>query len=58
MKDLSHLSYFIGLEVSSNSTGYYLFQAKYDFDLLSRASSTNTKVVSTPLEILMLVLLH
>uniref|UniRef100_A0A2N9FBP6 Integrase catalytic domain-containing protein n=1 Tax=Fagus sylvatica TaxID=28930 RepID=A0A2N9FBP6_FAGSY len=39
-----------GLEVSSDSTGYYLSQAKYASDLLSRAGLTDTKVVSTPLE--------
>uniref|UniRef100_A0A2N9FZB6 Integrase catalytic domain-containing protein n=1 Tax=Fagus sylvatica TaxID=28930 RepID=A0A2N9FZB6_FAGSY len=50
MKDLGHLSYFLGLEVSSDSTGYYLSQAKYASDLLSRAGLTDTKVVSTPLE--------
>uniref|UniRef100_A0A2N9HVC5 CCHC-type domain-containing protein n=1 Tax=Fagus sylvatica TaxID=28930 RepID=A0A2N9HVC5_FAGSY len=50
MKDLGHLSYFLGLEVSSDSTGYYISQAKYASDLLSRASLTDTKVVSTPLE--------
>ena len=50
MKGLGHLSYFLGLEVSSDSTGYYLFQAKYAFDLLSRAGLTDTKVVSTSLE--------
>ncbi len=50
MKDLGHLGYFLGLEVSSDSTGYYLSQAKYASDLLSHAGLTNTKVVSTPLE--------
>jgi hypothetical protein len=50
MKDLGHLSYFLGLEVSSDSIGYYLFQAKYVSDLLSRAGLTDTKVVFTPLE--------
>ena len=50
MKGLGHLSYFLGLEVSSDSTGYYLFQAKYAFDLLSHAGLTDTKVVSTSLE--------
>jgi hypothetical protein len=50
MKDLGHLSYFLGLKVFSDSTGYYLFQAKYAFDLLSRAGLTDIKVVSTPLE--------
>uniref|UniRef100_A0A2N9GT15 Uncharacterized protein n=1 Tax=Fagus sylvatica TaxID=28930 RepID=A0A2N9GT15_FAGSY len=44
MKDLGHLSYFLGLEVSSDSTGYYLSQAKYASDLLSRAGLTDTKV--------------
>ena len=50
MKDFGHLSYFLDLEVSSDSSGYYLSQAKYASDLLSRASLTDTKVVSTPLE--------
>ena len=50
MKDLGHLSYFLGLKVFSDSTNYYLSQAKYAFDLLSRAGLTNTKIVSTPLE--------
>ena len=50
MKDLGHLSYFLGLEVSSDSISYYLFQAKYASDLLSCAGLTDTKVVSTPLE--------
>ena len=50
MKDLTYLSYFLGLEVSSDSTGYYLSQAKYASNLLSRATLTDTKAVSTPLE--------
>ena len=50
MKDLGHLSYFLGLEVSFDSTGYYLSQAKYASDLLSRAGLTDTKIVSIPLE--------
>jgi hypothetical protein len=29
MKDLGPLSYFLGLEISSSSDGYYLTQAKY-----------------------------
>jgi hypothetical protein len=44
MKDLGHLSYFLGLEVSSDSIGYYLSQAKYASDLLSRAGLTDTKL--------------
>jgi hypothetical protein len=42
MKDLGTLSYFIGLEVTSSNDGYYLSQAKYTFDLLSRASLTDS----------------
>ena len=50
MKDLGTLSYFLGLEVTSSSKGYYLSQAKYTSDLLSKAGITNNKTVSTPLE--------
>jgi hypothetical protein len=51
MKDLGTLSYFLGLEVTSSSNGYYLSQAKYASDLLSKAGLTDTKTVSTPLEL-------
>ena len=50
MKDLGHLSYFLVFEVFSDSTGYYLSQAKYASDLLSCAGLTDIKVVSTHLE--------
>ena len=50
MKDLGTFSYFLGLEVTSSSNGYYLSQAKYASDLLSKASITDNKTVSTPLE--------
>ena len=50
MKDLSPLNYFLGLEVSSSADGYYLTQAKYTFDLISRASITDSKIVDTPIE--------
>src|SRR5581483_12490544 len=50
MKDLGKLHYFLGLEVLSDSSGTYLCQAKYTFDLLSRAGITDHKVVFTPLE--------
>jgi hypothetical protein len=50
MKDIGQLSYFLGLEVSSDSTSYYLSQAKYAFDLLSHAGLTDIKVVSIPLK--------
>ena len=50
MKDLGTLSYFLGLEVTSSSDGYYLSQAKYASDLLSKVGITDNKTVSTPLE--------
>ena len=50
MKDLGILNYFLGLEVTSSSDGYYLSQAKYASDLLSKAGITNNKTSSTPLE--------
>ena len=50
MKDLGTLSYFLGFEVTSSSNGYYLSQAKYASDLLSKAGIIDNKIVSTPLE--------
>ena len=50
MKDLGTFSYFLGLEVTSSSDEYYLFQAKYASDLLSKAGITDNKTISTPLE--------
>uniref|UniRef100_A0A2N9HLJ3 Integrase catalytic domain-containing protein n=1 Tax=Fagus sylvatica TaxID=28930 RepID=A0A2N9HLJ3_FAGSY len=50
MKDLGPLSYFLGLEVSSSSDGYYLTQAKYTSDLIFRAGIMDSKIVDTPIE--------
>jgi hypothetical protein len=50
MKDLGPLSYFLSLEVSSSFDGYYLTQAKYTSDLISRAGITDSNVVDTPIE--------
>ena len=50
MKDLRHLSYFLGLEITSSNDGFYLTQAKYTSDLLSQAGLTNHKIVDTPIE--------
>ena len=50
MKDLGPLNYFLGLEVFSFADGYYLTQAKYTSDLISRANITNSKIVDTPIE--------
>ena len=35
MKDLGHLSYFLGLEITHSTNGLYITQAKYASDLLS-----------------------
>ena len=50
MKDLDPLNYFLSLEVSSSADCYYLTQAKYTSDLISRASITDSKIVDTPIE--------
>ena len=50
MKYLGTVNYFLGLEVTLSSDGYYFFQAKYASDLLSNAGITHNKTVSTPLE--------
>uniref|UniRef100_A0A2N9H5I8 Reverse transcriptase Ty1/copia-type domain-containing protein n=1 Tax=Fagus sylvatica TaxID=28930 RepID=A0A2N9H5I8_FAGSY len=51
MKDLGTISYFLGLEVTFSSNGYYLSQAKYASDLLSKVSLTDSKTIFTPLEL-------
>jgi hypothetical protein len=51
MKDLGHLSYFLGLEITSSNDGFYLTQDKYTSDLLSRAGLTDHKIVDTPIEL-------
>jgi hypothetical protein len=51
MKNLGHLSYFLGLEIISSDDGFYLTQAKYTFDLLSRAGLTDHKIIDTPIEL-------
>ena len=50
VKDLGNLSYFLGLEVTSSYDGYYLSQAKYASNLLSKVGITDNKTVSTSLE--------
>jgi len=50
MKDLGSLNYFLGLEVTSISKGYFLSQAKYASDLLCRVGLMDNKIASTPPE--------
>uniref|UniRef100_A0A7N2MIJ2 Retrovirus-related Pol polyprotein from transposon TNT 1-94 n=1 Tax=Quercus lobata TaxID=97700 RepID=A0A7N2MIJ2_QUELO len=51
MKDLGHLSYFLGLEITHSIDGLYITQAKYASDLLSQAGLTDSKTVDTPVEL-------
>ena len=51
MKDLGHLSYFLGLEITHSTDGLYITQAKYASELLSQAGLTDSKIVDTPVEI-------
>ena len=51
MKDLRHLSYFLGLEITYSTDGLYITQAKYASELLSRAELTNSKTVDTLVEL-------
>ena len=51
MKDLGHLSYFLGLKITSSDDGFYLTQAKYTSALLSRVGLTYHKIVDTPIEL-------
>ncbi|XP_051118536.1 uncharacterized mitochondrial protein AtMg00810-like [Andrographis paniculata] len=50
MKSLGPLQYFLGLEISDTSDGYYLSQAKHVSDLLSSAGLTDSKTAPTPLD--------
>ena len=51
MKDLGHLSYFLGLEITHSTDGFYIIQAKYAFELLSRAGLTDSKTVDTSVKL-------
>ena len=51
MKDLGHLSYFLGLEITHSTDGLYIIQVKYASELLSRVGLTDSKTVDTPIEL-------
>jgi hypothetical protein len=50
MMDLRQLNYFLGLEVTLGSDGYYLSQEKYVSNLLSKSGLTDSKTCTSPLE--------
>ncbi|XP_071728750.1 uncharacterized mitochondrial protein AtMg00810-like [Rutidosis leptorrhynchoides] len=49
IKDLGHLSYFLGLEVIYIKSGLFLSQTKYTHDILVRAGLVYSKPAATPL---------
>ena len=51
MKDLGHLSYFLGLEITHSTDGLYITQPKYASELLSRAGLTDNKTIDTLVEL-------
>ena len=51
MKDLGHLSYFLGLEITHSIDELYITQAKYASELLSRAGLIDSKIVDTLVEL-------
>ena len=51
MKDLSHLRYFLGLEVAYACQGYLVSQQEYTSDLINRACFNNTHIATTPIEL-------
>ena len=51
MKDLGSLTYFLGLEVHSSSSGIYVSQQKYAQDLIALAGLQDSSPVDTPLEV-------
>ncbi|RVX00213.1 Retrovirus-related Pol polyprotein from transposon RE1 [Vitis vinifera] len=50
MKDLGHLKYFLGIEVSRSSEGIFLSQRKYALDLLQETGMSGCQLVNTPIE--------
>jgi hypothetical protein len=51
MTDLGPLGYFLGIEVSSTSDGFYISQEKYIQDLLARAALGDERTIETPMEL-------
>lgn len=50
MKDLGSISYFLSLEGSSSFNGYYLAQAKYASNLISKYGIIDSTIAFTPLD--------
>jgi hypothetical protein len=50
MKDLGPLHYFLGIQVCRTAQGFFLHQQQYAEDILDRASMSNCKPASTPID--------
>ncbi|RVX02702.1 Retrovirus-related Pol polyprotein from transposon RE1 [Vitis vinifera] len=50
MKDLGHLKYFLGIEVSRSSEGIFLSQRNYALDLLQKTGMSGCQPVNTPIK--------
>ena len=50
MKDLGPLKYFLGIEVSRSSEGFFLSQRKYVLDFLQETGMSGCQPVNTPIE--------
>jgi hypothetical protein len=51
MKDLGLLTYFLGLEVHTDSSGIFLNQHKYTQDLISLVGLQDSSSMDTPMEV-------
>lgn len=52
VKDLGELNFFLGTQCTRNSSGLFLSQAKYIFDILQSTYMHNTKAIFTPIYVL------
>jgi hypothetical protein len=50
IKDLGELRFFLGIDVKSTPTGFYLSQQRYADNILDRAGMMNCRSASTPIE--------
>ena len=50
MKDLGHLKYFLGIEVSRSDKGIFLSQRKYALDLLQKTGMSTCQPADIPVE--------
>ncbi|XP_058222953.1 uncharacterized mitochondrial protein AtMg00810-like [Rhododendron vialii] len=50
-KDLSSVSYFLGISIQSKGAGYLLSQCKYACDILAKAGMVNCKPCASPISI-------